>query len=81
MITEGNHTTWESADLKPYLDVVFGAFGEDRLMFGSDWPVCLLAGSYERMFELADAYTRQLTHSAREKFFGGNAARFYRIRG
>jgi L-fuconolactonase len=81
MITEANHTTWKSADFKPYLEVVFGAFGEDRLMYGSDWPVCLLAGSYERMFGLVDAYTRQLTHLAREKFFGANAARFYRIRG
>jgi len=81
LITEANHTTWKSADFKPYLDVVFEAFGEDRLMYGSDWPVCLLAGSYERMFGLVDASTRQLTHPAREKFFGGNAARFYRIRG
>src|SRR5439155_1829748 len=81
LITEANHTTWKSADFKPYLDVVFEAFGEDRLMYGSDWPVCLLAGSYKRMFGLVDASTRQLTHPAREKFFGGNAARFYRIRG
>ena len=81
MITEANHATWQSAEFKPYLDVVFAVFGEDRLMYGSDWPVCLLAGSYERTFELVDAYTRQLTHSAREKLFGGNACRFYRIRG
>ena len=81
MITEANRTTWKSADFKPYLDVVFQAFGEDRLMYGSDWPVCLLAGSYERMFELVDDYTRQLTPSVREKFFGSNATRFYRIRG
>ncbi len=81
MITEANHATWKPSDFRPYLDVVFEAFGEDRLMYGSDWPVCLLAGSYERMFELVDAYTRQLTHPAREQFFGGNATRFYRIRG
>jgi len=80
MITEANHTTWRSADFKPYLDTVFEAFGEDRLMYGSDWPVCLMAGSYERMFGLVDDYTRQLTDSARKKFFGGNATRFYRIR-
>jgi len=81
MITEANHTTWKPADFEPYLDVVFDAFGEDRLMYGSDWPVCLLAGTYERMFELVDSYTRQLTPQARGKFFGGNATRFYRIRG
>lgn len=81
MITEANHTMWKPGDFKPYLDVVFEVFGENRLMYGSDWPVCLLAGSYERMFELVDTYTRQLSASAREKFFGGNATRFYRIRG
>jgi L-fuconolactonase len=81
MITEANHVAWKPADFEPYLHVVFEAFGEDRLMYGSDWPVCLLAGTYERMFELVDSYTRQLTPQAREKFFGGNATRFYRIRG
>ena len=48
-------------------------------MFGSDWPVCLLAGSYEQVFALVDDYARQLTRDAREKFFGGNAARFYGV--
>jgi L-fuconolactonase len=81
ILTEANHRTWKPADFKPYLDVVFEAFGEDRLMYGSDWPVCLLAGNYERMFELVDDYTRQFTHLACAKLFGGNAARFYRIRG
>src|SRR5437867_3045015 len=81
MITEANHTLWKPADFRPYLDVVFGAFGEDRVMYGSDWPVCLLAGSYERMFEMVDTYTRQLTPLARARFFGDNAARFYRLRG
>ncbi len=81
MITEANHARWKPADFKPYLDVVFEAFGEDRVMYGSDWPVCLLAGSYERMFELVDDYTRQIPPSARQKFFGDNASRFYHIGG
>ncbi len=79
MITEADHANWKPSDFKPYLDVVFEAFGEDRLMFGSDWPVCLLAGSYERVFALVDDYTRQLTREARAKFFGDNAARFYGV--
>ena len=79
MITEANHAAWKPADVEPYLHVVFEAFGEDRLMYGSDWPVCLLAGTYERMFELVDSYTRQLTPPARGRFFGDNATRFYRI--
>ena len=79
MVTEANHSSWRSADFKPYLDVVFEAFGLDRLMYGSDWPVCLLAGSYEKVFGLVDEYTRQLTGAARARFFGYNAARFYGV--
>jgi L-fuconolactonase len=80
MVTEADHAAWKPADFTPYLDVVFEAFGEDRLMYGSDWPVCLRAGSYAQTFALVDDYTRQLTTSARERFFGANAATFYRLR-
>ncbi|PYK99947.1 MAG: amidohydrolase [Verrucomicrobia bacterium] len=79
MVTEADHAKWRPSDLKPYLDIVFEAFSEDRLMYGSDWPVCLLAGSYERVFALVEDYTRQLSGEARAKFFGGNAARFYGV--
>jgi L-fuconolactonase len=58
---------------------VFEAFGEDRLMFGSDWPVCLLAGSYERVFKLVEEYAQQLSAEGRARFFGNNAARFYGV--
>jgi L-fuconolactonase len=77
MVTEADHAAWQPADFKPFLDVVVDAFGEDRLMFGSDWPVSLLAGSYERVLKLVDDYARQLTPSARAKLFGENARRFY----
>ena len=80
MITEADWAKWQPADFKPYLDVVFEAFGEDRLMYGSDWPVCLLAGSYERAFSLVEDYTRQLSASAKAKFFGGNAVKFYGLK-
>jgi len=80
MVTEAVHGKWQAHEFHRYLEVVIAAFGTDRVMIGSDWPVCLLAGSYERMFGLVEAYTRQLSHPAREKFFGGNASRFYRIR-
>lgn len=79
MVTEADHANWKPSDFKPYLDIVFEAFGEERLMYGSDWPVCLLAGSYERVFGLVDNYTRQLSRDARAGFLGDNAARFYRI--
>lgn len=77
MVTEADHAAWEPADFAPYLEVVFAAFGEDRLMYGSDWPVCLFAGSYERVLGLAEDAARGFSAGAREKFFGGNAARVY----
>ena len=80
MVTEADHAGWKPADFTPYLDVVFEAFGEDRLMYGSDWPVCLFAADYAQMFALIDDYTRGLSAPARDKFFGGNAARFYGVK-
>ncbi len=77
MVTESDWQNWRAEDFKPYLDVVFEAFGPDRLMFGSDWPVCLLAGSYERVFELVQNYVSRLGSDTEAKFFGGNAAKFY----
>jgi L-fuconolactonase len=77
MVTEADHGAWKAEDFKPYLDVVAEAFGPHRLMFGSDWPVCLLAGSYERVFGLVDEYFSKLPAAARAAIFGGNAARFY----
>lgn len=79
MITEASRTDWKAADFRPYLDAVFAAFGGDRLMYGSDWPVCLMAGSYEKVFGLVDEYCRALDGAVRDKFFGGNAARFYGV--
>jgi L-fuconolactonase len=80
MVTEADIAAWKPADFRPFLDVVFEAFGEDRLMYGSDWPVCLKAASYPQVFSLVADYTRQLTPGAQEKVLGGNAARFYHVR-
>jgi L-fuconolactonase len=77
MVTEADWKNWHDTDLKPYLDVVFDAFGADRLMFGSDWPVCLLAASYARVKEAIENYLRDFSASDKEKIFGLNAARFY----
>jgi L-fuconolactonase len=77
MVTEADWQAWRADDFKPYLDVVFEAFGPDRLMFGSDWPVCLLAGSYERVFGLMRDYVGQLGTDSDTKFFGANAVKFY----
>jgi L-fuconolactonase len=80
MVTEAKLKQWKASDFKPYLDVVFEAFGEDRLMFGSDWPVCLLSGSYSEVFALIDDYLKSKPASAREKVLGGNAVRFYGLK-
>ena len=77
LVTEANWKNWSLADLRPYLDIAFEAFGIDRLMFGSDWPVCLLAGSYAQVKEAIESYARDLSSSEKEKLFGLNAARFY----
>jgi L-fuconolactonase len=79
IITEADWRNWSADDCRPYLDVVFEAFGPDRLMFGSDWPVCLLAGTYRRVKGLIDDYTRTLPAADREKIFGLNAVKFYRL--
>ncbi|MGB8170358.1 MAG: amidohydrolase family protein [Chthoniobacteraceae bacterium] len=81
MITEADHNAWKAADFTPFLDVVTEAFGADRLMYGSDWPVCLLAGSYARTFALVADYFSKLSAAAQAGIFGGNAERFYLRRG
>ncbi|MBI5799262.1 MAG: amidohydrolase family protein [Verrucomicrobia bacterium] len=80
MVTEAKWEGWRAEDFRPYLDVVFAAFGAERLMFGSDWPVCMLAGSYAQVHGLVEDYTRALTTEALAKFFGGNAETFYQLR-
>ena len=79
MVTEAKMPGWKAEDFRPYLDVVFEAFGEDRVMFGSDWPVCLLGGSYEQIHALAADYFKQFPAAAQEKFLGGNAVKFYNL--
>ena len=81
LVTEANWDAWTSADLQPYLDVVFEAFGVKRLMFGSDWPVCLLAGTYAQVLGMVQARIAALSESERAGVLGGNAERFYLRRG
>jgi len=79
LVTEADQKNWKAADLQPYLDVVFECFGPERLMWGSDWPVCLLAASYERVYQVVADYSGQLSATERAAIFGGNCARFYGI--
>ena len=77
LVSEADWKQWRASEFNPYLDVVFEAFGVERLMFGSDWPVCLLAAGYKQVVELIADYTRDLAPAEREKIFGLNAAHFY----
>jgi L-fuconolactonase len=79
LVTEADVRAWKPDHLKPYLDVVFEAFSPSRLMFGSDWPVCLLAGSYADVYRVVDDYTAGLGEGERSQLFGGTAAEFYRL--
>jgi L-fuconolactonase len=79
LVTEAEWSGWRPADFRPYLDVAFEAFGPSRLMYGSDWPVALLAADYAQVFTLAQDYLAGRPTVEQELFFGGNAARFYGI--
>jgi L-fuconolactonase len=77
LVTEADWKHWQTADIRPYADLVIEWFGEDRLLFGSDWPVCTLAGSYRRVFGLAGELLADLSDSARAKIMAENAATAY----
>jgi L-fuconolactonase len=78
MITEADHAAWTPDNLKPYAYYVFDCFGVDRVMFGSDWPVCLLAGTYGEVMNAVRAILGpRLDRQGTDKLFGANAARFY----
>lgn len=77
LVTEADWNNWRAADFLPYLDVVFDAFGPERLMFGSDWPVCLLAARYQQAVSLITDYIRNLPLVQREAILGWNAISFY----
>lgn len=79
MVTEANGQEWEKADFRPYLDVVYEAFGTDRLMFGSDWPVCLVAAEYEGVKGIVTDYLGLFSDSEFQKVMGKNAVGFYNL--
>ena len=72
---------WTKAELKPYIDHLVAVFGYDRLMFGSDWPVCTLAAEYQQWVEALQWSIQNATDADRQKLFHDNAKQFYRIKG
>lgn len=80
MITEANWKKWKKEELKVYLDTALELFGPRRLMFGSDWPVCLVAGQYEQVLELIEEFIQPLSQSEQAQIMGGTAMEFYGIK-
>lgn len=81
LVTEADHKNWTPEDLQPYLEHVFEVFGEDRVVYGGDWPVAYQASTYRRWVETLDAFAARLSPEARRKLWAENARRFYRLTG
>ncbi|MDX3617277.1 amidohydrolase family protein [Streptomyces europaeiscabiei] len=80
LVTEADWEAWSVADLVPYADTVLDAFGPDRLMFGSDWPVCRLASDYREVLDTARSLTSGLGPAEHREVFAGTAVRVYGLR-
>jgi len=81
LVTEADYAAWTEAQLQPYLETVLEAFGPQRLMFGSDWPVCLVACDYGRWHEIVNRFAARLSPDEQASLFGGTATRAYRLDG
>ena len=79
MVTEADWKNWKPSDLKPYIDIALDAFGPSRLMYGSDWPVCELAATYEQVYDALTENISALSNSEKEQILGKTATRFYGI--
>jgi L-fuconolactonase len=79
MVTEADWKYWKPEHLKPYIDTVVEAFGTDRIVYGSDWPVCLVAATYGQVHQVVQDYFSGFSSDEQAAFFGGNAIRFYHL--
>lgn len=79
MVTESDWHNWQKEDFTKYLDVVVNAFGTKRILYGSDWPVCTLAATYEKQFAIVKEYFSSFSKTEQDLFFGGNATHFYSL--
>lgn len=79
LVTEAHWKRWTPETLRPYLDVVVDAFGPERLMAGSDWPVCLVASGYAQWFSVLQTYFAEYSESERDAIFGGTAVQVYQL--
>ncbi|WP_405248235.1 amidohydrolase family protein [Cellulophaga sp. Asnod2-G02] len=79
MITEADYTTWSTAQIEPYMDVVFDSFGPNRILFGSDWPVCLVAGNFAKVKKLTTDFIAKCSSTEQQNIMGINAIKFYNL--
>lgn len=79
MVTEADWSSWRPGDFKPYLDAVTEGFGTERIIFGSDWPVCLVAAGYENVVDIPAQYYSSFSKDEQQAIFGENAKRFYNL--
>ena len=79
MVTEADPRNWKYEDMVPYLDVVVEAFGTDRIMLGSDWPVCLLAGEYGEVMNIGTRYFSYVSKEEQSRIYAGNCKTVYNI--
>ncbi|MFV0444758.1 MAG: amidohydrolase family protein, partial [Planctomycetaceae bacterium] len=80
MVTEADWSNWKPVDLRPYVQIALDAFGPDRLMFGSDWPVCLLAGGYQSVLEALREALGPLSADEQDHIFQRTAREFYGLK-
>jgi len=79
MVTETNWNQWLPDEFEPYIDVVVESFGTDRIMYGSDWPVCLVSATYKQVYDIVKEYFSGYTAAEQAKVFGENAIKFYNL--
>ncbi|WP_165747901.1 amidohydrolase family protein [Cellulophaga sp. Z1A5H] len=79
MVTEADHNNWTPKQIEPYMDLVLNSFGTDRLLFGSDWPVCLAAGNYYKVKKLTTDFIAKCSPVEQRKIMGDNAMKFYNL--
>jgi L-fuconolactonase len=79
LVTEADWRHWTPQDLRPYLDVAYDAFGPQRLLIGSDWPVCLVAADYARTMDVVQDFLAARPADERAAVLGGNAVRFWQL--
>lgn len=80
MVTEADWNQWTIDDMIPYLEIVGEFFGTERLCFGSDWPVCLVASDYKKMLDIVEKFIAQLNDESKEKVLSGNCTNFYQLK-